>query len=189
MTDLPALAYEHAPVGITYTEARVIRWANPRFCDIFGTAWAATIGQPLSEYYPSRAEFDRIGEIGPRIMTDTGRMSDEQIMKRASGGLFWCQVHGQALDLTAPFARAVWTFVPMRDIHPGSDLSAREMQIVNLMAEGLSSKEIGRALSISHRTVEAHKLNLFRKMGTRNSVELVSLLNKTIHTPHNSFPM
>lgn len=51
--------------------------------------------------------------------------------------------------------------------------TGRESEIVGLCAQGLSGKEIASRLNISLKTVEAHKNNIFRKLGINNSVELV----------------
>lgn len=47
-------------------------------------------------------------------------------------------------------------------------LSPREREVVRLIAEGKSSKEIGRALAISHRTVDTHRNRLMDKLGLRS---------------------
>ncbi|TMQ00900.1 MAG: response regulator transcription factor [Verrucomicrobia bacterium] len=52
-------------------------------------------------------------------------------------------------------------------------LTARERQILQLSAEGQSSGAIGERLSISSRTVEAHRANLMRKLGLHKMTELV----------------
>lgn len=46
---------------------------------------------------------------------------------------------------------------------PSIELSKREVEIVQLLCEGLSSKEIGRHLHISSKTVENHRYNIYRK--------------------------
>jgi len=46
---------------------------------------------------------------------------------------------------------------------PSTELSHREVEIVQLMCEGISSKEIGRRLHISGKTVENHRYNIYRK--------------------------
>jgi len=46
---------------------------------------------------------------------------------------------------------------------PRLALSQREVQIVQLLCEGLSSKEIARSLHISAKTVENHRYNIYRK--------------------------
>jgi two-component system response regulator DctR len=63
-------------------------------------------------------------------------------------------------------------------------LTCKQQSVCDLLAIGLSSKEISTRLRISHRTVEAHRTEIFRKMGVRNAVELVrSLLTegKQVH--------
>ncbi|HDZ20584.1 hypothetical protein LCGC14_0312570 [marine sediment metagenome] len=58
---------------------------------------------------------------------------------------------------------------------PGIRLTGRELEVVRLMCEGLSSKEIGRALHISPKTVENHRYNIYRKCGVESLAALVRL--------------
>ena len=51
------------------------------------------------------------------------------------------------------------------------ELTPREMDVIRLVAEGLSNKEIGQTLSISPRTVNFHLDNLFAKLGVRSRTE------------------
>lgn len=57
-----------------------------------------------------------------------------------------------------------------------AQLTPREREIMPLVAQGYSSKEIGRRLGISHRTVELHRLHLMRKLGVRSVLELAALV-------------
>jgi DNA-binding NarL/FixJ family response regulator len=52
-------------------------------------------------------------------------------------------------------------------------LTAREGDIVRLLAQGQTSKEIARLLQISTRTVETHRININRKFGFRSIADLV----------------
>jgi DNA-binding NarL/FixJ family response regulator len=54
-----------------------------------------------------------------------------------------------------------------------STLTAREREILQLVAEGRTNASIGVRLSISTRTVEAHRANIIRKLGIRNHMDLV----------------
>ena len=56
---------------------------------------------------------------------------------------------------------------------PFSLLSGREREVLHLIAEGLSAKEVAVDLSISTKTVEAHRTSLMRKLGVRKATELV----------------
>lgn len=55
----------------------------------------------------------------------------------------------------------------------GSDLSVREREILKLLAEGYSNKEISEMLMISIKTVETHRANIMRKNNFKNITELV----------------
>ena len=57
---------------------------------------------------------------------------------------------------------------------PGMErLTIRERQVLKLIAEGKSSKEIADMLCISSRTVEHHRANIMAKQGLKNTAEIV----------------
>lgn len=175
--DLSALAFDFAPVGLLYSEDRIIRRCNARFSEMFGYGVDELQDTSLSKLYPSSEEFARIGQIGAKKMSSSGRYQDERIMRRRSGELFWCRVRGQSLDSAAPFARAIWSFADISDGRPvAHSLTTRERQVATMLAEGLTSKEIARALEISPRTVEVYRARLLDKFAARNSLELVAQL-------------
>jgi two-component system nitrate/nitrite response regulator NarL len=53
----------------------------------------------------------------------------------------------------------------------GGLLSAREQEVLRLLADGLTDREIAGALAISPRTVESHVSSVLRKLGVRNRAE------------------
>ena len=55
---------------------------------------------------------------------------------------------------------------------PAQVLTPREDEVVKLIAEGHSSKEIAQALTISLKTVERHRANILQKLGMRDRTEL-----------------
>lgn len=54
-----------------------------------------------------------------------------------------------------------------------AQLSDREREVAGLIVEGLTNKEIGRALALSPRTVETHRANLFAKLQAESLAQLV----------------
>lgn len=54
-----------------------------------------------------------------------------------------------------------------------STLTEREVEILRLLAEGLSNKEIGDKIFISHRTVDTHRTNLMKKLDVHNVAGLI----------------
>ncbi len=53
-------------------------------------------------------------------------------------------------------------------------LSSREMEIIELVASGLTNQEIAQKLTISKRTVDNHVSNMFTKTGSKNRVALLN---------------
>lgn len=56
-----------------------------------------------------------------------------------------------------------------------SDLTPREREVLNLIAEGESYKGVGNALVITQKTVESHLAVIRHKLGARNSAHAVAL--------------
>ena len=57
---------------------------------------------------------------------------------------------------------------------PRQELSQRELEIIELVAAGLTNQEIAVKLTISKRTVDNHVSNIFTKTGARNRVALLN---------------
>lgn len=55
------------------------------------------------------------------------------------------------------------------------DLTQRELEILNLIADGMSNKEIARHFELSVRTVETHRLNIRRKTDASNLRDLIQI--------------
>jgi len=59
------------------------------------------------------------------------------------------------------------------------ELSLREIEIVKLIKQGLSSKEIGVKINIATRTVEVHRHNILKKLKLKNTSSLISFIHAT----------
>ncbi len=57
---------------------------------------------------------------------------------------------------------------------PDQKLTLREMEVLNAMADGLSTKAAARLLGVTVKTVENHKTRVFAKLGLRSQAQLVS---------------
>ena len=58
-----------------------------------------------------------------------------------------------------------------------TDLTAREMEVLNLIAEGKTNSQIADILMISPHTVTRHRANLMKKLNVHNRVELIRVAN------------
>lgn len=170
------IGFEHAPIGLIVARHRVIERCNARFCAMFDFSKVQLEGQSLSMLYPSANEFEAIGDRGMQRMREHGSYNDERIMRKRGGELFWCRVRGQSLDQQEPFAHTVWSMAELSTQRPTAVLSARERQVAMLLLEGKTSKELGRQLGISPRTVDAHRARLLRKFQAKNATELIARL-------------
>jgi DNA-binding NarL/FixJ family response regulator len=63
-------------------------------------------------------------------------------------------------------------------VNPGAQLTPRERDVLGLLAQGLSQREIGERLCISEKTVGTHIGHIFSKLGVRNRVEAIALANR-----------
>jgi DNA-binding NarL/FixJ family response regulator len=63
----------------------------------------------------------------------------------------------------------------VRSPHPTGQLTARERDVLRLVADGRPGKQIARALGISERTVKFHTTSLLRKLGADNRAQAVAL--------------
>jgi len=115
------------------------------------------------------------GAQGYVLKSDAGRILVAALQALLDGGTFF----------TSNVARIVLDGY-LRSESNGADvaetLSAREREIVQLLAEGNSNKDIARALNISVKTSETHRSNIMRKMGFGSLAELVryAIRNKII---------
>lgn len=75
----------------------------------------------------------------------------------------------------APEATQVLIEAATRPPAPGHDLTAREHEVLKLIAEGLNNREIGEVLTISRSTVKNHVSNVLSKLGVASRTEAATL--------------
>ncbi|MBE7940333.1 MULTISPECIES: PAS and helix-turn-helix domain-containing protein [Ramlibacter] len=171
------LAFEFAPVGLCLSRNRSIVDCNQQLCDMFGYSRDLLKGQSFQILYPSADEYERLGARMAPILNARGTYADDRIMKRANGDLFWCHVSGRALNRDAPHESGIWAFEDLsaqRAVR--TELTAREREVAARLLDGMTSKEIGKALAISHRTVEIYRARLMRKYKASTTADLVHKL-------------
>lgn len=87
-------------------------------------------------------------------------------------------VQGEA-PISRPLANKILQeFSLQKDDISGSNLSDRETEILHLVAEGLSNKEIGGELHISESTVKNHLRNILAKLHLKNRMQLIAYAYK-----------
>ncbi|MGI8461663.1 MAG: response regulator [Solirubrobacterales bacterium] len=117
-------------------------------------------------------------------MHDDERYLFEALKAGASGYVLKRQADAELLDairavergepfLTPDAQRALIKDLLDRGSERSNELSPREQEVVKLVAEAHTNKEIAELLHLSEKTVENHRANAMRKLGMRDRVELV----------------
>lgn len=123
------------------------------------------------DYIQSMMDAGAKGFLIKNINKDT---LDKAIQMVAMGGNYYSE------ELFDFFTRKV----SKEEDHPANDLhlTSREKEILQLLVEGLSNKEIADRLFVSERTIVGHKTNLLSKTGCKNTVNLLaySIKNKLV---------
>lgn len=113
----------------------------------------------------------RAGARGYVTKTISGSDLRDAVARVAGGdAVFSPRLAGFVLDA---FSAGVAAPAPEPDVDPGLDLlSAREREVMQLLARGYTYREIGQRLFISVKTVESHASNVLRKLQLSNRNEL-----------------
>ncbi|MBG6226535.1 signal transduction histidine kinase/DNA-binding NarL/FixJ family response regulator [Arthrobacter sp. CAN_A2] len=141
----------------------------------------------LGEYAEARVR--ETDTVDRPVVAVVDRPTDEQLAAAASSGVrgflslssspaevarvVVAAARGDALLDGAMFTRLTETRAP--DAGDAIQLTARELEVRDLLAEGLADKQIATRLAISVKTVEKHVSAMLRKTGTRNRTMLVGL--------------
>lgn len=164
------------PVPLCYATHRIIRDCNEEFAANFGYQRDELVDASFSRLYPEIDDFIRTGRLWQTNLAGGNIYYDERIMRRRDGTRFWCRVRGRSVNTVEPFAEALYCFEPVagRSATASPSLTPRQRQIVSQIAQGKTSRQIADELSLSVRTVEAHRARLMKALGLRNGAELVA---------------
>ncbi|RZL89499.1 MAG: LuxR family transcriptional regulator [Variovorax sp.] len=174
-------AFQDAPVGQALGRNRVILDCNRAFAMIFRGRVEDLVGTTFERLYPTQAHFEQTGSrIAPVLAKDL-TFSDDRVMRRLDGELFWVHVSGFTYTPDDPHRDTIWAFTDLstgRKVNSAlrGSMTPRERDIAALLIEGKTGKEVGKALGISPRTVDIYKTRLLRKYSVSSTPDLVQRL-------------
>src|SRR5258706_7301199 len=174
-------AIQNAPVGKAIGRNRIICDCNRAFAEIFRRPIEELVGTTFERLYPTQSHFEDTGKRIGLILTKNRSFSDDRVMRRLDGELFWVHVSGFTYTADDPHHDTLWAFTDLsasRKVNSAlrGSMTPRERDIAALLIEGKTGKEIGQALGISFRTVDIYKTRLLRKYGVASTPELVKRL-------------
>jgi DNA-binding NarL/FixJ family response regulator len=133
---------------------------------------------------PGMSGVDAIARVGKPVLVLTAYANDEQIEAVLRAGARGYLLKGAAVDEIERAIRAVASGQTYLDPKVASRLvalsgaprlSAREREVLRLVAAGRSNKEIASALDVAERTVKFHVTSIFNKLGAENRAQAVAL--------------
>jgi DNA-binding NarL/FixJ family response regulator len=123
-----------------------------------------------------------------KVLVFTAYDTDERVLRAIEAGAKGYLLKGATITELALAIRAVAAgesaLAPrvaaklvsaMRSPRDGRQLTARERQVLNLISQGLASKQIALSLGISERTVKFHTTSLLRKLDADNRAQAVAV--------------
>jgi len=167
-------------MAIIVARNRTIVACNSRALELFRATSDQIIGQSFEILYPERKDFESAAEHFGPLLAQHADFEDNRIMRRLDGTHFWLAVRGYGFNQDQPYELAAWVFNNVSALPPQKEsdlaLTERERNVAAFLLDGLTSKEIGRQLGISPRTVDVHRGTLLRKHGVKTKAQLMKLL-------------
>ena len=150
----------------------------------FGCTTAQAQQMVLRESPNSRVVFlPRAGQDAPWPAAEGVKYAARQ----TSAAELVTMVRGSAAPKVVPLPAQVSEFPVEEMASRKRTLTAREREVLKLLAEGRTVRSVAAILGLSVKTVDAHKFNLMRKLGIHNKAELVmwAIQKKVVKLPVN----
>jgi DNA-binding NarL/FixJ family response regulator len=133
----------------------------------------------ILSHLPDESKILNSARVGARgyILKSTPAAALGEAIREVSRGRIWVDRHACFADTFALLAHRANTSNEIGgEINPLDVLSKRELEILHLIARGVSNEDIGKKLFISLPTVKAHVTHIFRKLNVKNRTQAALLL-------------
>ncbi len=102
-------------VGIVYLRHRQVISCNQRFEEILGYLPGELIGQSTERFFPSHEQFIEIGQRAYLALERGEKFSEETLLKRKDGSLFWGALTGRAIDPEKVQEGSIWIYADISE--------------------------------------------------------------------------
>ena len=109
------LILNSSSVGIIFVKNRKVLWANPAHCKLFGYEVAETHQMETAEHYADKESYIFVGEKGYSTIASGGTFSEDLMMKKKDGALFWCNLVGHAINPENMEEGSIWSFLDISE--------------------------------------------------------------------------
>ncbi len=109
------LILNSSSVGIIFVKNRKVLWANPAHCKLFGYEVAETHQMETAEHYADKESYIFVGEKGYSTIASGGIFSEDFMMKKKDGALFWCNLVGHAINPENMEEGSIWSFLDISE--------------------------------------------------------------------------
>ncbi|MGH8546474.1 MAG: response regulator [Gammaproteobacteria bacterium] len=110
-----------------------------------------------------------------------------QALKTVNNGGWWIDKETPSSEVFGEIVESQFGgFGPATTNDAVKDLTKRELEILKLVAEGLTNEEIGRRIFISEKTVKTHLTNIFDKLKVNNRFKAALLIMGQTHESNSS---
>ncbi|HEY5800294.1 MAG TPA: PAS domain S-box protein, partial [Burkholderiaceae bacterium] len=133
---------DNSMVGIVFLNARgCVQWSNRAMSDMLRTPHGDNMDQSFEQYFPSRAEYRRMGAQVIEAVRNNSIFETEYEMCRRDGSVFWAWISGRAVDPADPARGTVWVALDIsmrRKLEEDLQKSEEQhRQVLNNVTEGI----------------------------------------------------
>ena len=178
MVNYTKLAFDNAPVGLVISENRIIKCCNLTFSSMLGYAPKDIQGKSFRMFYGSNEEFERIRHVGINALRTKGNYSDERLLHHREGHSVWCRFRAHSLTPDQPLDRIILSYAQISNNAQSINLSKRERQVLGLMNQEMSSKQIAQELNLSPRTIDDVRARLIKRYNVKRCSDLLSRMTR-----------
>ena len=178
MVNYTKLAFDNAPIGLVMSENRIIKRCNLKFATMLGYISEDVQGQSFRMFYGSDEEFEKIQDVGINAIKTNREYSDERLLRHRDGHDVWCRFRANSLTPDKPLDRIILSYDQISNTTQTIAISKRERQVLGLLNQRMSTKEIAEELELSPRTIDDVRSRLIKRFSVKRCSDLLGRITK-----------